>query len=258
MSAARIVSHQLRYDLKLAWRNPQSRFFTIALPLIFLVLLTSLFGDATQRVDGRTLENATYYIPGLCTLAIISSSFVNFTITIVAQRETGVLQRRRSTPVSAWVLIASRALAAAVISTVVVLVMVALGRVAYGVSLPASAIPALLLCVVVGSIAFCGLAYAAASFISSQDAAQPVVQAAMLPLYFISGVFVPKSQLSSGLGHVASVFPVAHLNEALLAAFDGAPGTGGLSVRNLAAVAAWGIGGVLIALWRFSWVPRGA
>ena len=48
MSDARLVAHQLRYDLLRLWRDPQSRFFTIVLPLIFLVLLTSLFGNHTR------------------------------------------------------------------------------------------------------------------------------------------------------------------------------------------------------------------
>ena len=48
MSDARLVAHQLRYDLLVVWRDPQSRFFTIVLPLIFLVLLTSLFGNHTR------------------------------------------------------------------------------------------------------------------------------------------------------------------------------------------------------------------
>jgi ABC-2 type transport system permease protein len=258
MTSARLVSHQLRYDLRLAWRNPQSRFFTIALPLIFLVLLTSLFGDATHQLHGQTIKNSIYYVPGLCSLAVISTSFVNLTITIVAQRETGVLQRRRSTPVSAWVLIASRALTAAVVSTGVVVVMATIGYLAYGVSVPAKAIPALLLCLLVGSAAFCALAYAIASFISSQEAAQPIVQATMLPLYFISGVFVPKSQLTGALSDLAGVFPVAHLNDALFAAFNPALGSGGSVARGLLIVAAWGLVGLTIALRRFSWAPRGA
>jgi ABC-2 type transport system permease protein len=258
MTSAQLVSHQLRYDLRLAWRNPQSRFFTIVLPLIFLVLLTSLFGGATHRLHGQTVENSVYYVPGLCSLAVISTSFVNLTITIVAQRETGVLQRRRSTPVSAWVLIASRALTAAVISTGVVVVMATIGYLAYGVSIPARAIPALLLCLLIGSASFCSLAYAIASFVSSQEAAQPIVQATMLPLYFISGVFVPKSQLTGALSGVASVFPVAHLNDALFTAFNPALGSDGLLARNLLVVVAWGLAGLTVALRRFSWVPRGA
>jgi len=253
---ARLVFHQLRYDLLVIWRDPQSRFFTIVLPLIFLVLLTSLFGNHTHFIHGHGIKNSTYYVPGICTLGVIASSFVNLVITIVSQRETGVLKRRRSTPVPAWVLIASRLLTSAILAIVLVVVIVLVGRIAYGVHLPGSTLPAFVLAVIVGAAVFCCLAFAAASFIRNEDSAQPIIQAVTLPLYFISGVFVPKSQLSSTLKDVASVFPVSHLNNALFKAFDPTTTGSGIAGKDLGILAAWGVGGLLLALWRFTWAPR--
>jgi ABC-2 type transport system permease protein len=258
MSDVRLVAHQLRYDLLVVWRDPQSRFFTLVLPLIFLVLLTSLFGNHTHHVGGHGIKNSTYYVPGICTLGIIASSFVNLVITITALRETGVLKRRRSTPVPAWVLIASRALTSAILAVVIVIVILVIGRIAYGVHLPGATLPAFVLGVVLGAASFCCLAFAAASFISSEDSAQPIIQAITLPLYFISGVFVPKDQLSGTLRDIASVFPVSHLNNALFKAFDPTTTGSGIAGSDLLILAAWGVGGLLIALWRFSWSPRSA
>jgi ABC-2 type transport system permease protein len=256
MSDARLVAHQLRYDLLLVLRDPQGRFFTIALPVIFLVLLTSLFGNHTHYVNGHGIKNSTYYVPGICTLGIIATSFVNLVITITAQRETGVLKRRRSTPVPAWVLIASRTLTSIVLAIVLVLVIVVIGRIAYGVHLPSSTLPAFVLGVVIGAAAYCCLAFAATSFIRNEDSAQPIIQAIILPLYFISGVFVPKDQLSSTLKDIASVFPVIHLNNALFKAFDPATTGSGIAGTDLLILAIWGVGGLMIALWRFSWSPQ--
>ena len=171
-----MVAHQLRYDLLVSWRNPQSRFFTIALPVIFLVLLSSVFGNDTTHVNGHAIKNSTYYVPGISTLGIIAVSFVNLVITITAQRESGVLKRRRSTPVPAWVLIASRAITAAIIAIVIVVVLLVIGRIAYGVHLPSATIPALrpgrgrrrrvlLLSVVRGG-----------ELHSLEDSAQPIIQ----------------------------------------------------------------------------------
>jgi ABC-2 type transport system permease protein len=255
-SGARLVAHQLRYDLLLVVRDPQSRFFTIALPVIFLILLTSLFGNGTHLVNGHAIKNSTYYVPGICTLGVVATSFVNLVITITAQRESGVLKRRRSTPVPAWVLIASRVLTSAILAIVLVAVIVVLGRIIYGVHLPGSTLPAFVLGVVVGAAAFCCLAFATASFIRNEDSAQPIVQAVILPLYFISGVFVPKDQLSGTLRDIASVFPVAHLNNALFKAFDPATTGSGIVGKDLLILAAWGVGGLIIALWRFSWSPQ--
>ena len=59
-SNARLVAHQLRYDLLAVWRDPQSRFFTLVLPVIFMVLLTSLFGNHTHYIAGHAIKNSTY------------------------------------------------------------------------------------------------------------------------------------------------------------------------------------------------------
>ncbi len=256
MSDARLVAHQLRYDLLLILRDPQSRFFTIALPLIFLVLFTSLFGHDTTHVNGHTIKFSTYYVPGICTLGIIATSFVNLVITITAQRESGVLKRRRSTPVPAWVLIASRVLASAILALVLVAVIVVIGRIAYGVHVPGSTMPAFVLSVIIGAAAFCCMAFAAASFIHNEDSAQPIIQAIILPLYFISGIFIPTSQLSSTLKGIADVFPVIHLNNALFKAFDPATTGSGIAGKDLLIVVLWGVAGLIIALWRFSWSPQ--
>ena len=253
-----LVAHQLRYDLLVLWRDPRSRFFTLILPVIFMVLLTSLFGNHTHFVNGHAIKNATYYVPGISTLGIISASFVNLVITITGQRESGVLKRRRSTPVPAWVLITSRALTSVIVSIVLVALIVAIGRIFYGVHLPGATLPAFVLGVIIGAASFCCMAFAASAFIRNEDAAQPVIQAITLPLYFISGVFVPTDQLSMTLQDIADVFPVAHLNKALFKAFDPATTGTGIAGTDVLIVVAWGVAGLVIALWRFSWSPRSA
>ena len=95
-------------------------------------------------------------------------------------------------------------------------VLVAIGRIAYGVQLPGATIPGFLLAVAFGTGCFCCLSFAVSSFIRAEDSAQPIIQATVLPLYFISGVFIPRSQLSSTLRDIADVFPVSHVNSALL------------------------------------------
>ena len=256
VSDGRLVWHQLRYDLLVIWRDPRSRFFTFALPVIFMVLLTSLFGNSAIHVNGRAIKAATYYVPGISTLGIISASFVNLVITLTGQRESGVLKRRRSTPVPAWVLIASRALTSIIVSIVLVAVIVAIGRIIYSVHLPSSTLPAFVLGVAVGAASFCCLAFAVSTLVRNEDSAQPIIQALVLPLYFISGVFVARDQLSSTLRDIASVFPVAHLNNALFKAFDPATTGSGFAGTDLLILAAWGVGGLLVALWRFSWAPQ--
>jgi ABC-2 type transport system permease protein len=249
----RLVLHQARYDLLGFLRNRQARFFTLILPLLFLVIFVSVFGN--HRVGPEHVKASTYYVPGLSALAIIAASFVNLVISLTAAREAGVLKRRRATPMPAWALIAARTLTAMAISLVVMTVLLLVGRFAYGVRLPSSTIPGVLLTAVVGSATFCILGYAITTVIGSEDAAQPMVQAIMLPLYFISGVFIPNVNLPTWLQDVAKIFPVQHLSDGLHNAFD--PATHGLGIvwSDLGVLALWAAAGLLIALTRFAWTP---
>ena len=197
-------------------------------------------------------------MPGLAALGVIAASFVNLVISITAQRETGILKRRRATPMPAWALIAGRTLTAVAVSLVVLTVLLAFGRFVYHVKVPTSTLPGIALTAVVGSITFCVLGYALSTAIKNEDAAQPMVQAIMLPLYFISGVFVPNIQLPSWLRHVAQVFPVEHLSDGLHKAYAAHVHGAGIVWSDIGVLALWAAVGLTVALVRFSWLPQAA
>jgi ABC-2 type transport system permease protein len=249
-----LVLHQARFDLRGFLRNRQARFFTLFLPLIFLVIFVSLFGNHT--VGPENVKASTYYVPGISALAVIAASFVNLVITIVVLREEGILKRRRATPMPAAALIGGRTLVAIGVSLTSMAVLMLLGRFAYGVHIQAHTLPGIAITAIVGSISFCVLAYAFSTAIANEDAAQPMVQAVMLPLYFISGVFIVPTQIPSWLDHVSKIFPVEHLADGLHHAFD--PATTGIGIvwSDLGVLALWGAIGLGIALWRFSWLPK--
>ncbi len=251
-----LLASQFRADLKVFWRSPQSRYFTLLLPIVFLVIFAAIF-NGTTVVDGKRVDITTYYVPGIMTLGIISASFVNLTQTIVAQREAGVLKRARATPVPAAVVIASRAAVGVIVALVMSALLLAIGRVAYGVDLPGSTMPGLIIAVVVGAAAFCCLGFAVSTRVSAADAAAPVTNLTVLPLYFISGVFVPEDQIPRLLSDIARIFPIYHLDRALLIPFTTSGGAG-VAAGHLLVVAAWGIAGLAFAARAFQWSPRTA
>lgn len=253
------VAHQFRYDLKALLRNRQAQFFTLALPVMFLVIFAAVFGGHghTVAVAGGRIDTAVSYVPGIMTLGIIAAAFINLVISVTAQRESGVLKRRRATPVPAAALIGGRALTCGVVAVTTTVLLLTIGWLAFDAHVPAQAAPALAVTVIVGALSFCCLGFAVASIIHDQDAAQPVTQGLMLPLYFISGVFVSISTLPSWLVGVADIFPVRHLAAALLTADNPHTHGTGFAWADLAIVIAWGVAGLIIALRRFCWSPLG-
>ena len=251
------IGHQFRADLLCYRRNLQSVVFTILLPVLFLVILASIFRTATVHVPGGTIKESVYYVPGLIAWGLITAAFSNLALSVVRNRESGIYKRRRATPLPASAVIAGRALVAILTALVITALLLIIGWAGYGASIPGRTAPAFVIDVVVGAAVFCCLGFAVASLIRTVDAAQPVVQAIVLPLSFISGVFIATSELPGWLADIAKVFPVEHLVAALLAAYN--PHTTGSGFRwgDLAILAVWGVAGLIIAVRRFNWLPRG-
>ena len=115
-SFRQMAAHQFRYDLRSFLRNRQSQFFTLALPVLLLVIFASVFGGHgdTVKIAGGRIDSSVSYVPAIMALGIIAAAFINLVISVTAQRETGVLKRRRVTPVSPSALIAGRSLTAVV------------------------------------------------------------------------------------------------------------------------------------------------
>jgi ABC-2 type transport system permease protein len=241
----RLLLHQVRYDLRSLSRNRQAAFSTLLLPVLLLVILVNV-GD---RANGAEL-----YVPGLIAFATMSAAFMSLVVELVARREAGVLKRRLASPVPPSVLIIARTLAAVVASTAAAFVLLTVAGNAYGVPVPASALPGVIVTIVLGAGALSALAYALASAIRSVDAAQPVVAAIVLPVLVISGVLVPAANLPHSIAIAARLLPLEHLAHGLRSAFEsGAPL--GVSPVDALVLAAWSAAGALIAATRFHWLP---
>ena len=202
MTGLALVAHQFRYDQKVFWRNPAAVFFTVGFPVILLLIFATVFGDQTVDVNGG-IETTTYYVPAIITLSVISATMQSLAMSLVIAREDGRLKRGRGTPMPPWVFIAGRVGNSIVVALLMMALIAVLGRIAYGVPIPWGRLPAIVLVLVVGAAAFCCLGIALTAAIPSQDAAAPIVNALLLPLYFLSGVFIPDDQLPAGVIHFA-------------------------------------------------------
>jgi ABC-2 type transport system permease protein len=250
MTGLALVAHEFRYDQKQFWRNPAAVFFTVMFPVLLLVIFNLLFGD--QTIEGLDVDVSTYYVPAIITLAVITATAQTLAISLTRDRETGLLKRVRGTPLPAWVFIAGRVGNALVVSALMLVVLSVIGRLVYGVTIPTGNLGAVILTLAVGAASFCCIGFALTGAIPSQEAAPPIVNAALLPLYFISGVFVPEDEIPSGVLRFADAFPIRHFFEA----WDPNSTGGGVELGQLAIVLGWGAAALVAALLTFRWEPR--
>lgn len=264
MSAAAQVVRQFRFTNKAFWRNPASAFFTFAFPLMFLVIFTSLLGGGEEPIGGYELDTTTYYVGAMAAFGVISACFTNIAIQTTFNRDAGILKRLRGTPLPAGAYMGARVLHAMVVGAILVVITLSFGKLAYGSPLPTGTpLMEFIVSFLVGSLAFAALALALTAAIPNADAAPPVVNAAILPLLFLSGIFIPlNDQAPTWMTAIAEIFPVKHFADAMRAGFLGNlefPSGTRVFVFDwvdVLIVAAWGVVGLLLAARFFSWEPR--
>ncbi|MGW4397391.1 ABC transporter permease [Amycolatopsis nivea] len=253
-AALALTAAQIRYVNKAFWRNPASAFFIFALPLIFLVVFTALLGQDTVPLGGRQVRISTYYVASMATFSVVTACFNNIAISLAFQRDQGVLKRVDGTPMPAAVYLTARVVHALLVSLLLVAITAGFGKVVCHADLPAAAALAPFAAMLaVGAAAFCALGFAMTVVIPNADAAAPLVNATILPLMFLSGVFIPfGDHTPRWLVWLADVFPVKHFAEGMQAGFLGSS----FAWTDLLIVAAWGAVGLAVALRWFRWQPR--
>jgi ABC-2 type transport system permease protein len=270
MNGLKLALRQVRFTNKAFWRNPASAFFTFAFPLMFLVLFTSLLGSGNLPINGVSIKQSWYFVGAMAGFGVISACFTNIAMTVTFQRDQGILKRVRGTPLPSWAYLSSRVVHAMLVAGILVVITLAFGKMVYDTPLPTGLpLVELMVTLVVGALSFSALALALTGAIPNADAAPPMVNATILPLLFLSGIFIPLGDdAPAWIKLVGKIFPVKHFVDALYGGLLGnfkLPAAAGPAAgrqvfpfhwSDVLVVGVWGIAGLLLATRSFSWEPR--
>jgi len=248
------ISSATRFALLSFRRNSAATFFTIIFPLLFLVIFGFIFGD--EIIEDEGVKVATYQVPGILALALVSATFVNLAMTAVIRREAGQLKRLRGTPVRPIVWVLGQIVAAFVIVVIMTVLVTVMGRLFFGVVFNFETVGVFALTVLIGSAAFSALGLAITALIPNENAASAITNAIVLPLYFVSDVFLITDQDGDGfIDRVGDYFPIKPLAHALRSSYD--PFLDGVEVpvTEWLVIAVWGAAGVVLASRFFRWTP---
>ena len=217
-STVSLLWSQTRYQNKIFFRNPTAAFFTLLFPLMIFIVFTLVFGNEDIG-DGLTL--AQYFAPAMAVFAAVSASYTNIAVGTAYQRDEGILKRIRGTPVPAAIYLGGKIISAVIVAAVSVTIMMAIGVAFYGVQIYARTLPAATVTFFIGVGCFAALGLLVAGLVNSGEAATAITNATLLPLAFISGIFIiPSEDAPAWLDTVASIFPLKHFVEPFTAAFD--------------------------------------
>ena len=254
-AAPHLVVTQFRYQLLTALRSPVGMFFTIGLPVFILVLFNALAGGGTVTTDAGEWSVQQFYTGGLAAFTAVSATYTNLVNVVPIRRDDGILKRWRSTPLPTSTYLAGWIAAAVAVAAGGVVLMLGLGVALYDLSIEPGKIPAMIVTFVIGVASFAALGLAVASLVPNADRAPAVANATILPLAFVSDVFVVVDEQPRWLEVLGDVFPLKPFVNSFQDTLNPLVDAPALAVADLAVVVAWGVAGAVTATRTFRWEP---
>ena len=254
-SSLKLLANQIGYQNRRFRRNVMAAFFTLAFPLMFLLLFGALF-EGVDIAPGVEVAAAQFYAPGLAVFAAVSATYTNIGISTAISRDEGILKRTRGTPLPPWIYVGGVVGSGIVLAAFGAALMLTVGVLAYGIEFDwANLVPAVLT-FVLGVASFSLLGLALASVASSGQSAPALAQATLLPVAFASNIFISvRNDPPAWLGLLGDVFPLKAFADAFFACFDPFREGSVYEPWLLARIAAWGVLGALVFWRKFTWEP---
>ena len=196
-----LLRGQTRYALRGLLRDRSAMFFAVLFPLLLFIFYSSTNSATTWR----GVPMSQYLAAVFAVYGITVATYVTLPQAVSLARQKGVIKRLGGTPLPLWAYLAGRIGAAFVIAAATTILLFEVGAVAFHVDLAPSALPATILAIAVGTAAFTAIGLALAMLIDNPLTVSAVALGTLLPLAFISDIFLLTpalpTVLSASAGH---------------------------------------------------------
>jgi len=253
-SVLRLLGAQVGYQLRVLVRSPIGSFATLVIPLMVLLAVNLLY-QGTHLASRGGIAYTQFFTPAMVAFAVVNACYMSVISSTTLARDEGILKRIRGTPLPPWVYMTGRLVSAGLVALVSAVVVIAVGAGVYDFEVIWSAVPDVLLTLAAAMFCFCALGLAVTVLVPAADSALPVAWGTILPLCFISDVFMPIDSAPHWLRAIASFFPLRPFADDLESAFNPITGSSTLHWRHLEVLIGWGIVSAAFALVAFRWEP---
>lgn len=200
-------------EIKLFLREPLTVVYSLALPLIILIVLGGVFGNEPNepgaKVVFRGVGPMSYYVPAYVALVVASVCVISIPTHLAGNRERGVLKRFRASSISAWAVAGSQVVVAFVLSVVSVAILLVAATLVYDFE-PARSIPRALLVFTLLVLGFAAFGIFLGAVLPTARAAQAVGMLVWFVMLFLGGAGPPPEVLTDSMSVVADATPLWH------------------------------------------------
>jgi ABC-2 type transport system permease protein len=196
-------------ELKLQLREPLAVFFTLAFPVMLLVLFGAIFGnEADERLSGYGQMDLS--VPGYIGMIIGTIGMLGIPVSLANYRDLGILRRLRATPVQSGTVLWSHVVTQVIIAFVGIVLLFVAGLTFYDLRAPegnAMIIPA----IVIGALSFFAVGFVLAGVMPTARTAQVVGMAIFYPMLFLSGAAMPRFIMPEFVQAISQLLPLTHV-----------------------------------------------
>jgi ABC-2 type transport system permease protein len=239
---------QVRAETAMTLRRGETLLLTVGIPVAFLVFFTTV-----HVVTVGTRHPVSFFVPGVLSLAVMSTSMVSLGIATGFERGYGVLKRLGTTPLGRPRLLAAKIATVMVVEMVQAAVLVpvgyALGWHPDGAGGAGAAALDALGVALLATAAFGGIGLLLAGVLRA-EVNLAAANGLYLVLLLLGGMVVPLGKLPAGLAAVARALPAAALSDGLHGALGRA---GSVPAEAWVVLAAWAVAAPVAAALTFRW-----
>jgi ABC-2 type transport system permease protein len=245
--SARPLSAQTGAEVYMTLRRGETLLLTLGIPVIFLLFFSEVSVIATP-----TAKPVDFFVPGILSLAVMSTAMVSLGIATGFERGYGVLKRLGATPLGRPRLLGAKIVTIVAVELIQAAVLLPVGAGLGwnpGGSGVSAAIPSAIGAILLGSAAFAGIGLLMAGTLRA-EVNLAAANGLYLVLLLLGGMIVPISKLPGGLASFAKLLPA----EALSAALHATLGAGSaVPVESWVVLAVWAVAAPVAAALTFKW-----
>ncbi len=237
-------------EAKLFLREPAAAFFTLAFPLVMLLIFATIYGNTPPPGSTGSQGAIDALIPAFTAMVIGITGLMAVTMTMATYRENGILRRLRTTPVKPLVVMAAQVAVVFVMTGLGVLILLAAGVLLYHVRLPGNPI-SFLGGYALSSLSFFGIGFILAGVLPTARTAQVVAMVLLYPMLILSGAAWPRELMPAAVQKVTACIPLTYVVNLLRGLWAGEPW--GAHLLDVAVLVVMLLAGAFISARIFRW-----
>lgn len=209
LGSARTVLRLTGLEVRLLIREPGVLIGLIGFPLVSVLVLAGVFGQAPDPDFGGVAPDD-HYLAGYIGVVLASLGLVTIPAHLASRRELGVLRRFRASGLSAGALVASEVTLGAVLGLVGAAVVLTTGAAIYGIEAPEDPL-GVVAWFAVGLACFIAIGGALGSLVSNGRSATALGNLLFVPMFLLGGGGPPRAVMTGTMRSVSDALPLSHI-----------------------------------------------